>query len=490
MRRTSGRLGSALCVASLALLTGCAQDHVTVVVPSSLSTNRVGESKSNELESVTTTAPIQLASNRSTENLDPKQIEQRIGPSVNTTGSVAADIFAGESTLTPAHLVQIVLKRNPTLDQMRAAAAAAESRYPQATSLDDPMFAFTTAPGSAWSNNVNYAARVELTQKLPWSGKRELRGQVASAEASAAAREVDDAQLQLIESALSAFAQYSFTLQALVVNTDNLDALENIRKDAAARVKNQLAPQQDLLQADVEIARQKEHGISLERMSRVAKAKLNTLMHLPPDAPIPPPEKAAQATAIANVSELRAKAVASRPDLKILADRIAAEEASLALMIREYKPDVELMAAYDGFWQGENGRPLQWQVGAKINLPIRTSRRDAAVAGARARVAERRAELARMTDQVNLQVQESFELLQESEKIIQLYDNTLLPKAEANLKEARASYVNSKIPFVSLAEAQRTVVSVKERYFEALADALRRRAALERAVGGAIENEK
>jgi outer membrane protein TolC len=66
----------------------------------------------------------------------------------------------------------------------------------------------------------------------------------------------------------------------------------------------------------------------------------------------------------------------------------------------------------------------------------------------------------------------------------------LLPKAEANLKEARASYINSKVPFVSLAEAQRTVVGVKERYFEVLADALRRRAALERAVGETIEAPK
>ncbi len=55
------------------------------------------------------------------------------------------------------------------------------------------------------------------------------------------------------------------------------------------------------------------------------------------------------------------------------------------LAIQEYKPDVELMAAYDGFWQGSGGPPLQWQVGLRTNLPVRYARRDGAVEEARRR---------------------------------------------------------------------------------------------------------
>ena len=77
----------------------------------------------------------------------------------------------------------MVLERNPTLDQMRATAAAAAARYPQVTALDDPTFAFTTAPGSAGAANANYAARVEVSQKLLYPGKRALKGSAAKAEA-------------------------------------------------------------------------------------------------------------------------------------------------------------------------------------------------------------------------------------------------------------------------------------------------------------------
>jgi len=132
---------------------------------------------------------------------------------------------------------------------------------------------------------------------------------------------------------------------------------------------------------------------------------------------------------------------------------IAADEAAVALADREYTPDVEVMGDYDGFWQGTD-RPLQWQVGARVNVPIRTGRRAGGVAEAQARVAQRRAEMARLMDRIGLEVQEEYERLQEQEKVIALYEKTLLPAATANIKEARTGYVTGKVPFLNLREAQ------------------------------------
>ena len=103
-------------------------------------------------------------------------------------------------------LVEQVLARNPTLAQMVAAWQAAAARYPQVMALDDPTFGFMAAPASIGSNNVEFGYRLELAQKLPYCGKRELRGQSALAEAGAAAHDVSETRLQLIDSARSALA--------------------------------------------------------------------------------------------------------------------------------------------------------------------------------------------------------------------------------------------------------------------------------------------
>jgi outer membrane protein, heavy metal efflux system len=143
------------------------------------------------------------------------------------------------------------------------------------------------------------------------------------------------------------------------------------------------------------------------------------------------------------------------------------------------------MAAYDAFWQRPEDQ-LRAQVGVRVNLPVRLSRRRAAVAEAQARAAQRDAELARLTDQTNFQVEEAYQQVRESERTVRLYDETILPAAEQNVRAARAEYATGKVPFVSLIGAQREQVSLRDRYFEAVAETIRRRAALHRAVGGPL----
>jgi len=53
--------------------------------------------------------------------------------------------------------------------------------------------------------------------------------------------------------------------------------------------------------------------------------------------------------------------------------------------VREYYPDFEAMAAYDAWWQRPE-RDLRPMVGVRLNIPLRTERRDAAVAEAHDRL--------------------------------------------------------------------------------------------------------
>jgi outer membrane protein, heavy metal efflux system len=377
-----------------------------------------------------------------------------------------------------------VLARNPSLAQMVAAWQAAQARYPQVTSLDDPMFAVWAAPGAWGSNEVRGGYRIEASQKLPFCGKLALRGDSALAEASAAGHDVSDMRLQLAEAARTAFYDYYLAERGLEVNAEGLDLLRKFKQNAETRYKTGLVPQQDILQADVEIGRAQERRLGLEQMRKVAIARINTLMHLPPDAALPPvPKDVALPEPVPDAAALRASALSRRPDLAAIAERIRAEEAALGLAHKEFYPDVELMAAYDTFWQE---RPLQWQGGVRLNLPVYRDRRRAQVAEAEAKLAQRRAELARQADQVNYQVQEAFEKARQGEQSVALYAKTILPAAKANVEAAQAAYVTGKIPFLSLIEAQRNQVGLRDRYYETVADYFRRRATLERVIGGPL----
>jgi outer membrane protein TolC len=366
---------------------------------------------------------------------------------------------------------------------MAAASQAAAARLPQVTSLDDPMFGATVAPGGLVSDQLSGGYRVEISQKYPWPGKLGLRGESARAEANAAAHDLEDMRVQLIESAQSAFYDYFFAERALEVNGNNLRLLQEFKRSAATRYQNDpKASQQDELQADVEIARERERRLALEESRQIAVARIDTLLHVAPDSPLPPPPREVKLLeALPDVQVLRADALARRADLRALADRLAAEQAALALAQKEFCPDFEVMAAYDALWQEKELRP---QLAVRLNLPVRRAKRYGALAEAEAKVAQRQAELVRQTDEVNLQVQEAYERVRKSERSVHLYQETILTAAGANVKAARAAYETGKTPFLSLIEAQRNEVMLRERYYEALADYFRRRATLDRAVGG------
>src|SRR5204862_3004229 len=114
-----------------------------------------------------------------------------------------------------------------------AAWGAAAEKCPQAVSLDDPMLQTMRAPGTFASNSSTQASYIfGIGQKVPWSGKRELRGQMAQWNAVAASLDHDDVQLRLAEAARIAFYDYYNVFRQLDLNDANLEAVQSFRETA------------------------------------------------------------------------------------------------------------------------------------------------------------------------------------------------------------------------------------------------------------------
>jgi len=393
----------------------------------------------------------------------------------------AADApFAGKSELSVEALVEAVQVRNPSLPEMVAAWKAAQARYPQVTSLDDPLVGANLSP--AGFSRVGNGYRLEIFQRYQWPGKLQLRGEVASAEANAASRDVDNVRQQLIESARDAFYDYYLTYRALEVNAEALRLLREFKQNADARYKTGQVSAQDPLQAEVEIGRLREREIILERQRGVAIARINTLLQLPPFLPLPPPPKEIQVEGeLPDPQALLAQALSQRLDLLKLADQIKAAKAAVKLAYKEYFPDIDAMAAYDSFWDN----PLQRaQVAMRFNLPVRLGKRHGAVVEAESRLAELKAQYARQTSQAGFEVQQAYEQWRESLRTVRLLDKEVLPAARQNVKAAQPAYMTGRIPLFTLIEVQRNLVDLQDRFYQATAEFFRRRTALQRSLTG------
>jgi outer membrane protein TolC len=394
------------------------------------------------------------------------------------------DSLIVQNELQLPQLIDDVLARNPSLWAMTAAWQAAAQRYPQVVSLDDPMFGWALGPGSWGSDEVNSAYMLEASQKLPWPGKRELRGQVARAGAAAARFEIGDMQLRLVEAAKLGFYDYYLVERELELNGRNARIMQEFRETADSKYRANQVTQQDVLQADVELAELTRRRFELERMRQMAVARINTLLHREADRPLPPPPSQLNGFDEPSPAEiLQQVAIERRPDLAAIGARIREEQANAALAAREFYPDLEIFGRYDAFWQEP---PLRTMVGMNINVPIQRERRRAAVREAMFRANQRRAEFEQQIASIRNDVQAAWARMVESRQVAELYRQRLLPVAEQNVASARSGYIAARVDFLRLVEAQRQLIMLREKSYAAEADYHRRAAELERLVGGPL----
>ncbi len=382
-------------------------------------------------------------------------------------------------------LLEEVQSRNPSLQAMAAAWRSAAARYPQAISLEDPMFMAMAAPASFDSKEVESAYALQLNQKFPWFGKRAARGRQAAAEANAAYHDLEDSRLQLNEVVQTAFYDYYLARRSLELNRDNVAVMERFRSSAQAKYRANQVTQQDDLQATVELAELERESIELERMDKVAAARINTLLRVSPFDPLPPPPKKLDPpTAKLDAGALQLIAEGQRPDLAALAAKARAEEAAVTLVCKEYYPDIDIFGRYDTFWQpADTQSDLRPQVGATINLPIYRGRLNAAVTEAMFRLQQRRAEYEQRRLDISYEVANASALVEESRRTVAIYADKLIPATEQNVAAAGANYEVGKVSFLELATAQRQSIELRRKQEAALATYHARLAELARVVG-------
>ena len=416
------------------------------------------------------------------------QTSHQIHAETVTTDHANDSLFAGDERLSLERLIAEVEARNPSLQAMIYAWRAAAQRYPQAVSLDDPMFMAMMAPASFDSSQVESAYVLQGTQKLPWFGKRQTRGQVAQAEAGAAFQDVQDARLQIVQVTRLAFYDYYLAERQLEINKRNRESAQDFRDSAQVKYENNQVTQQDVIQADVELSDIRRRNIELDRMRRVALARINVLLLRSPDQPLPPsPPTLVPEFGVPPADTLRQIATSQRPDLAALAARVRSEQAALDLALKQYYPDAEFFGRYDSFWQPASTQSdLRGQVGINMNVPIYRKKLNAAVCEAQFRLSQRRAEYQQRIVDIQYEVQAAYEQVEESRRTVELYSKQYLPFAEQNLAVARANYDVGRESYLNLVMAQRQLFSVRETYEQALADYYRRLTDLERAVGGPL----
>jgi len=372
-------------------------------------------------------------------------------------------------------------KRNPSIAAARAAWQEAQARASQAGALENPTVDLMAAPRSFGSSDVDPAYRVALTQPFPIFGQRGLRGNAATSEGRALEYDLHAVQLDLLRDARMAYFDYWRIARAIDLTQEILPLMEEFRRATLAKYGAGIVGQQDPLQADAEIAMLDHQLVMLQREREITAARLNVLMHDPPehDLPAPPRDLPIPDTSFVH-ADLAPRARALRPELRAADAIVEASKANLSLAERDRWPTTSFGFAYDRFWSEPDLRP---SVGISLSLPINFGRLSDERDEARARLAGNEARRDIVADSVALQVEVAAARLHEQAHDLSISRDRLVPLAERTVRAARAGYESNRSDFTTLISSVRDLFRAHLEADASFALLLQARADLDRALG-------
>lgn len=394
---------------------------------------------------------------------------------VTATLVLAADVAAQAvpaDTLTVAEALRIALAANPMLLAARSGASAAVARIGPAGALPDPQLQVALMNREA--GNFGSTAdpmtmnQVQLMQMLPWPGKLGGARRAARHAAAAANADANEQQQMLVARVRMAYYDVAFADRALDVMARTQGLLRDFLEVSTTMYAVGSAGQQDVLRAQVEVARMGEEITRMSQERLAGAARLNALLgrdasvaigalELPeaPEDDLPP------------AASLITRALAQRPALQAGAERVAAAEASVTAARRELFPDVSIGVAY----QQRPQFPAMVSLMLGINVPIFAGARQLPMRREAAAMRDMsQAELLDLRNETVARIVETRARAEQDRRLVRLYRGTILPQARAAVQAALAGYRVGRVTFMTLVDDQMTVNRYETETLRLLAD--------------------
>ncbi len=381
-------------------------------------------------------------------------------------------------------LVREALQKTPEIDAARAALEAARRRVEPARTLPDPSASFTYQNDGrtlSLGNAEGSFAGLMLSQPLPWPGKLGLAGRAAASEA----KEIEAGPVN--RTALTIEARVRNAWYDLVL-ARALDRLIEERRETARQIEATtrgryaagLAVQQDVIRAQVELARIDELKAAQRAAIASRLAELNRLLGQPQDAAI---DTAAELPAIASIpstGDIVASALARSPESAAARQGIESGKLRVAIAKKNFLPD--FVVSGGSMYRGNFEMGPMWQVGVGVSLPVWVNKRQQnQLAEAQARVAEQTAQTDVVGRELELRTRERIAQLESANDVATLYREKVVPLDELSYESALASYRAGKVPFITVFDAVSSLYSDRASYLGRLAEAAKWRVAIDEA---------
>jgi outer membrane protein, heavy metal efflux system len=360
-------------------------------------------------------------------------------------------------SLTLASVIDVALRDNPAIEAALSRWTAMKARVPQAAAWDDPKVSadFNAARFVAVPPNAFMDQAVTLEQMIPISGKNRVRSRIAGAEALAAFQAVRRQQLDVITKVRASYLRLLNNYAMLDLNEKNIASLRQIADVARSRYETGTESAAGVLLAETEASKLQETRRDLERMISDEKSQLNILMNRDAFNALGIPRKETLRRMDLPLTQLRARMMAQRPEVRTAQAQIEAEKEKVQLARREWIPDPAISV------QGQRYNDTQhmaseFNTGISFSIPwVNYGKYSAGTKEAQSNLAAAQAELDRVQKESLGLLRDQLQKIETTHHHAELFRKEILTQAEKAFAASQSAYESGKGEFSDWITAQR-----------------------------------
>ena len=399
----------------------------------------------------------------------------------------------GDGSTLDDYLLYAVMN-NPGLEAAFNRWRASLQQIPQAGALADPNLQFTQFIQPIETRQGPMERRFALSQKFPWPGKLKLQAGMAADAANAARQRYEAERLALFRAVTDAFSEYYYLGRAITVVEDNRKLVAYLEGVARANLTAGRGTNADLVRAQVELGQLEDRVATLRDLRTPLAARLNAALNRPTQAPLPFPRTLPAVEADLSEADLFDALRQKNPDLAAADFEIERQRKAIDRAKKDFYPDISVGLDYTQI--GSASMPVDGSgedalgVMLSLNLPIRRSKYNAGVKEALARQIAAARDRLNSENELTAALQLALYNYRDAARKVNLYRDTLVPKARQNLGVNQQAYTAGKAGFIDLIDAERSLLEFQLAAERAAADRVSHMAEIRKLTGGAMNDER
>ncbi|WP_372365445.1 TolC family protein [Candidatus Uabimicrobium sp. HlEnr_7] len=360
-------------------------------------------------------------------------------------------------------LVDLALKNNPQIKSARYKWKATAEKYPQATSLPDPVLTYTFFLKEPETRVGPQRHKVSIMQYIPFPRKLYLKGEMVKDNTKIAHLAYERTIRDVLTKVQKHFYELVYIESAIEITKKNEDLVSQLIQVASVENSNGKAPLSDLMKGQSQLAQLGYDRIRLEELRQVEIGQLNALLSQNPQDAIQLDNLIFdEAEELQSFEALQQYALVNNQE--ILASKVAITKADhqLALAFSEYFPDFSIGASWTqvdrtlsgfNFDFDDDGQDIS-AITFGINLPIWIPKRSARVRESKYNINHTKETRKNIENQLAAELKKVYYKVSNSKRLIKLYKDRLLPEANNSIQISENWYRDGEKSLLTVIESQ------------------------------------